>query len=75
MMPCRIPDIFKIIMFTTSPNTALTGGGPDIIPSVFTHEDRLKLDHAGIGKKQGWIILGHERRTFHHSMAMLGEIV
>ena len=55
-----IADIFQVIMLAPGPHTALRSSGPQIIPLLLPGKKPFKLHHAGIGKKQGGIILGHQ---------------
>jgi len=57
-MPGGITDILKIIMFASRPHTALACGRSNVVAFFLAHEYKLKLDHSGIGKEQGRIILG-----------------
>ena len=61
MMPCRIADIFQVVMLAACTHTALAGRRPYIFALFTSKEHVLKLHHAGIGEQQGRIVARNQR--------------
>ena len=74
VMPRRISDVFKIIVLSARPYTALRGYGAHIIPFLLAHKDPFKLHHARIGKKQGRIIMRNKWRRINNSVSLVLKI-
>jgi hypothetical protein len=45
-----------------------------VIPFFFPGKYPFELDHAGVGKKEARVVLGHKRAGGHLAMAFAGEI-
>ena len=75
VMAGGIPDVFQVVVFSTGSDSLLRGGRPLVLPFFFTEKHPFKLNHTGIGKEQGRIILGNQGRTPHHLMVMFFKIV
>jgi len=60
MVSCCIAYIFQIIMLPARPQAFLAGYGAFVCSDVLSEEDGLKLDHPGIGKKQGRVIAWYQ---------------
>ncbi len=75
MMPCRIPDIFKIIVFSAGPDAFLGRHRSGIVPLFITGEYAFKLDHAGIHKHEGLVVPGHQGGRPDRLVAVFFKIV
>src|SRR5690242_12502130 len=67
------PDIFEIVVLAAGAHAFLRGSGALVVALLESEEHVLELVHSGIGKKQGRIADGHERRAAHDAMAILRE--
>ena len=56
----RIANVFKVIVLSPSPHTALSRGGSRIARIRFSKQRVLELIHASIGKQQCWIVVWHQ---------------
>ena len=74
-MPCRVAYVFQVIVLTTSPHTPLGGHSPDIFSLLLAGKHFFKLNHAGIGEKQRWVIMGNQSGAIHHSVAPIGKVL
>ena len=74
-MPSRIAYVLQVIVLAASSNTALRTSRPVIVTDLITEKSILKLNHTGIGKKQRWIIAGHERATGNNLVSPAGKKV
>ena len=73
MVPRCITDVIKIVVLATRPYATLASYCPGIA-AVFTEgETILELNHACIGKQQGWIITGHQGRRLNDRMTFTLE--
>jgi hypothetical protein len=70
MVSGSMAHVFQVIMLAAGAHTTLTGGGPRVVPFFFSHENPLELHHAGIGKKQGWVVLGYQGRAVDYCMVV-----
>ncbi len=66
-------DIFQVIMFASRPDTTLGSSGPNIIPLLFSNKHLFKLNHTGVGKQEGGVIMGNKGRRFNNSMPLVGK--
>jgi hypothetical protein len=73
VMPCRVSDVFKIIVLAAGANASLRCNRSLVISFVEAQEDVLELDHACIGEKQRGIVGRHERRAGNDLVAPLPE--
>ena len=59
-MPCRVADVFEIVVFAAGTHTALRRNSAVVAALVFAKKDIFELNHACIGKKQSGIVSGHQ---------------
>jgi hypothetical protein len=55
-------------MLAAGAHTTLTGGSPGVSSVFFSHENPLELHHAGVGKKQGRVILWYQGGAVDYCM-------
>jgi hypothetical protein len=70
-----VADIVEVVMLAAGAHAFLRGRGAGIGALLLAGEHVLELHHAGIGEHQGRVIARHQRRGFHHRMAVLAEII
>lgn len=66
---------FQIIVLAADTQAFLRAGGANIRKPLSPEEHIFELDHAGVGKQQRRVLVRHERRAFHHRVALLDEII
>jgi hypothetical protein len=74
-MPGGVADIVEIVVLAAGTHAFLRGGGPAVGPTLLAGEDVLELHHSRVGEQQGRVVARHERRAFHHGVAVAGETV
>jgi hypothetical protein len=75
VVPGGEPHVFQIVVFSTGPNAFLRGSGTNVISLFFTDKGALKLNHPGVGKQQGRVVVRNQRRTSHNSMMMFLKVI
>src|SRR5690606_37872672 len=70
MVAGGITHIFQVIMFTTSPYTALSTGCASVVTLVTTEKDIFKLHHPRIGEQQCRVITGNQRAAGYNGMSL-----
>ena len=75
MVPCGIAHVVQIIVLATGTHAALRGGSALVIPDFIASEQILELNHAGIGKQQGFVIARHQRTGCHDLMTLAGKVL
>ena len=75
VMPGGVADILEVVMLAAGADAFLRRGGAAVGALLRAGEDVLELHHPRIGEEQGRIVARHERRGWHHLMAILREIV
>jgi len=63
-------DVLKIVVLASGTNTLLTGGGARVVTVLCAQENILELVHAGVGKQQGRVVGGHQRRRVHTTVPL-----
>src|SRR5687768_11076112 len=69
------PDGFEIVMLAADAQTFLRAGGARVRETLLSQKDVLKLDHAGVGKKQSRIFFRHQRRALHDRVTLFDKII
>ena len=75
VVPRRIAYVFQVIVFPPRPDAALRRSGTTVWPLLDTQKNILELHHAGIGKQQRWVVVGHQAATGHNSVPLAGKIL
>src|SRR5260370_35606130 len=70
-MPSGEADGVQVIVFSPRPDAFRRAGGTPVVPLLATGEDVLELDHPGVGKEQGWVVLRDQRRRGNPTMHAL----
>jgi len=52
--------VFQVVVFAAGAHAALRTGSTLIRSGFIAEEDILELNHARIGKQQGWIVSRHK---------------
>jgi len=68
MVSGSMTHVFQVIMLAAGAHTTLTGGSPGVSSVFFSHENPLELHHAGVGKKQGRVILRYQGGAVDYCM-------
>ena len=75
VVPRGVADVVEVVVLAAGADAFLRRGGADVGALFLAGEDVLELHHAGIGEHQRGVVARHERRAFHHGMAVAGEVV
>ncbi len=69
----RSSDVLEIVVFARDAKAFLGTGGPFVATRLFTREDPFKGNHAGVGEKEGRIVMRNQRSTCHNRMVMAAK--
>lgn len=67
-------DIFKIVVLPSHADTFLGGGGSVVVAHAFPEEDIFELVHAGVGEKEGRVVMRDDGRGGDDDMPFFFEI-
>jgi hypothetical protein len=68
-------DILQVVMLAPGPDTLLATGRPLVGKLVRPDKDIFELDHAGVGKEKGRVVLGDQGGRSNEVMAVPSEIL
>ncbi len=75
VMARRAPDVLEVVVLAARAHALLAARGTHIVAPFLAEEDRLELDHAGVGEEERRVVAGHERGRAHARVALRLEIL
>ncbi len=74
-MPGRVADVLEVVVLAPGPEALLAACGPLVLSRLFPEEDRLELDHSGVGEKKRGIVPGYEGGGFYRLVPLGNEVL
>ena len=71
----RRPDVLEIVVLSADAHALLARRRTGVVAPLFAEEHVLELVHPGVGEEQRRVVVRHERRAGHDSMAVPLEIL